>query len=432
MLDRNKDKREDEKWNLQGLLIGNGWISGPEQYLSYLQFAYQQGLVEGGSEAAQKIEATQANCVKELERGASDRVDVTACEAILSEILRTTMHQDDRTCFNMYDVRLRDSYPSCGMNWPSDLEFVTPYLRRNDVIQALHINPDKKTGWTECSGSVSGAFTARNSKPSVQLLPGLLAEMPIILFSGDQDLICNHIGTEDLIGNLEWNDGTGFEISPGEIARQHDWTFEGEPAGIYQSARNLTYIKFYDSSHMVPFDFPRRTRDMLDRFLGIDATSIGGKPVDSKIEGMDDNKSSSGSGGKTPIEPVDEDEISAATWQAYKRSGEVALVIICIIVGAWGFFVWRDRRKRRGYAGVSADDPNEGPTGGLGSLSRYMDKRKKDRDVEAARAYDEAELDDLTGSEEARRTKSLERDNFELHDSEDEAESSKPSNGHAH
>lgn len=40
---------------------------------------------------------------------------------------------DDRNspqgCINMYDVRLRDSYPSCGMSWPPDLTDVTPYLR---------------------------------------------------------------------------------------------------------------------------------------------------------------------------------------------------------------------------------------------------------------------------------------------------------------
>jgi carboxypeptidase D len=32
-------------------------------------------------------------------------------------------------CLNVYDVRLRDSYPSCGMSWPPDLADVTPYLR---------------------------------------------------------------------------------------------------------------------------------------------------------------------------------------------------------------------------------------------------------------------------------------------------------------
>jgi len=29
----------------------------------------------------------------------------------------------------MYDIRLRDKWPSCGMAWPQDLKDVTPYLR---------------------------------------------------------------------------------------------------------------------------------------------------------------------------------------------------------------------------------------------------------------------------------------------------------------
>ena len=29
----------------------------------------------------------------------------------------------------MYDIRLRDSWPACGNNWPPDLGDVTHYLR---------------------------------------------------------------------------------------------------------------------------------------------------------------------------------------------------------------------------------------------------------------------------------------------------------------
>src|SRR5690606_22366422 len=133
----------------------------------------------------------------------------------------------------------------CGMNWPTDLAAVKPYLRRQVVIKALNIIPDKISGWEECSGGVGSTFTAKNSVPSVQLLPELLeAVIPILLFSGDKDLICNHIGTEQLIHNMKWSGGTGFETSPGVWAPRHDWTFEDEPAGIYQYARNLTYVLF--------------------------------------------------------------------------------------------------------------------------------------------------------------------------------------------
>lgn len=313
----------------------------------------------------------------------------------------------------MYDIRLSDTYPSCGMNWPPDLETVTPYLRRDDVIAALHVNKDKNTGWQECNGQVGGAFNARNSAPSVTLLPGLLEKVPIILFSGDRDLICNHIGTEELINNLSWNGGKGMETSPGVWAPRRDWVFEGEPAGIWQTARNLTYVMFYNSSHMVPFDFPRRTRDMLDRFMGVDIASIGGTPADSRLDGEKAPSTSvGGHPNSTAAEEAEKEKLDQATWHAYYQSGKVALIVVVIAVGVWGYFVWRQRRKHSGYKGLFGSDGSGMGLEGLRGLGG-----RKERDVEAA-DFDEAELDDLSRSRE-----DMDRERFDLGDdssSEDE------------
>ncbi|KAL8701153.1 MAG: hypothetical protein Q9201_005069, partial [Fulgogasparrea decipioides] len=336
ILERNakQEKARKEQWNLSGLLIGNGWISPVEQYDAYLQFGYQAGLIQGGTDIAQKLEAMYSECLKTLNApGGTDKVDQPKCEKILTEMLDMT--QKDGRCKNMYDVRLDDSYPSCGLNWPPDLENVTPYLRRQDVKQALHINKDKQTGWTECAGAVSSAFHP-SSKPSISILPDLLSEVPIVLFSGDQDLICNHVGTEELIHNMEWNGAKGFELSPGTMAPRCDWTFEGEPAGIYQEARNLTYILFYNSSHMVPFDYPRRSRDMLDRFMKVDIASIGGTPADSRIDGEKGVVTSvGGHPNSTVAEEAEKEKIENAKYKAYYRSGEVALVVVALAAGAW-------------------------------------------------------------------------------------------------
>lgn len=437
MLDRNKQKAASEKWHLQGLLIGNGWISGPNQYPAYLQFAYDAGLITPGSKEAQAVERQQSVCLQDLSNGGKDHVDTGSCEQILQVILKQTEKEENgqKMCFNMYDVRLKDTAPSCGMSWPPDLVNVTPYLRRQDVIRALHVDPDKKTGWTECNGAVGGNFNVPNSKPSTVLLPGLLEEVPIILFSGDKDMICNHIGTEELINNLDFNGGRGFEDN-GVTAPRLDWEFEGEPAGIYQSARNLTYIKFYNSSHMVPFDYPRRTRDMLDRFMGVDIATVGGKPVDSIIGG---EKSPQTSVGGHPNSTLAEEEAAAklkdATYRAYYKSGEVAFVIVLIAALAWGFFVWRARRRRAGYQGVFGGDPDENPGGRNGiplikKPNTNGNGRFRDGDVEAA-DYDEAELDELPPKPidessrngngiEYSKTRDLDDEPFGLGDSEDE------------
>ena len=431
ILDRNEKKSPEEKWNLSGLLIGNGWISGVEQYRSYIPFARENGLLKQGSAADTKAEQQERVCIKALDEGAKDRVDSGQCEAIMMGILQDT--NDNGNCYNMYDVRLKDSYPSCGMNWPPDLPAVTQYLRTPEVISALHINPDKKTGWKECNNQVSGAFRPR-AEPSVRLLPRLLENMPMILFSGDKDLICNHIGTESLIARLEFNGGTGMETQPGHIAPRRDWTFEDEPAGTWQTARNLTYIRFYNSSHMVPFDYPRRTRDMLDRFIGVDIGSIGGRPAGSRIDGEKGLETSvGGHPNSTAAEQEAGEKLDAARWTAYKRSGEAALVVVILIVGVWAFFIWRDRRRRRGYFGVGTNDGDDGPGGGLGldrsSFGMGRGKRGGGRDVEAA-DFDEAELDELT---EGGRSKG---ERFGLADEEDSEEDERfvgrrGANGHA-
>lgn len=407
LLDRNARAKTEGKqiWNIKGLLIGNGWISPADQYQSYLPFAYEEGLIQGGTPAAQRVESAHNQCVAELGKpGGSEKVDVNSCETVLSMILDVS--KENGKCYNMYDIRLRDNWPSCGMAWPPDLTAVTPYLRQKEVTDALHINRDKRTGWTECSGSVSSAFRASHSKPSVDIIPSIIEDgVRILLFSGAKDMICNHKGTEDMVAKMKWSGGTGFELSPGIIAPKRDWAFEDEPAGFYQEARNLTYVVFYNASHMVPFDWPRRSRDMLDRFMGVDIASIGGKPADSRIDGEKAGSETSVGGhpNSTAAAEDQKQKLKDAEFKAYYRSGEAALVFVLIAAALFGWWVWRGRRKARsqGYMSVPL---------GSGAVN------KRNGDVEAG-DFDENELDNLRSG----RQRNMEANHYDLaSDSEDD------------
>jgi len=414
ILKRNAETK-GKKWSLSGLLIGNGWISTVDQSLSYLPYAKKAGLIKDGSEGAKKVEAQHAKCIQDLSDGGKDHVDVPSCENILQQILQVS-NQEHGKCVNMYDVRLDDTYPSCGMNWPPDLTAVKPYLRRKDVTDALHINAGKTSGWTECNGQVGHAFSARKAKPSIEILPALLEKVPILLFSGDKDLICNYMGTEELINRMEWNGGKGFETSPGVWAPRRDWTFEDEPAGIWQEARNLTYVVFYNASHMVPFDYPRRSRDMLDRFMKVDIDSVGGTPTDSRIDGEKGPLTSvGGHPNSTTAEEAEKEALQQATWKAYYKSGEVALVVVVIAVAAWGYFIWRQRRNAAGYRGLSHNPDMDGM-----GLNAEGFRRKQRRDLEAA-DFDEAELDELTSPH------NPERERFDVGEDSDDDEDGKHS-----
>lgn len=382
-------------------MIGNGWISPVDQYMAYSNYAYRHGLLSSGTSEAKAVDNQVAICIKMLDEGAKDQISTPACEEVLQTILRLTQVQN--RCYNMYDVRLRDSFPSCGLRWPLDLEYVTPYLRQTDVVEALHVGPDKKTGWTECSGAVGSHFEARNSRPSVELMPKLLAEVPVLLFSGEQDLICNHLGTEEMIHRLAWNGGVGFEVSPGTWAPRREWTFEGEAAGMYQSARNLTYVLYYNSSHMVPYDYPRRTRDMLDRFMGVDIASIGGVPADSRIDGEKGLETSvGGHPNSTVAEREQQDRMHSAARKAYFKSSEIAFAIVVLVVGLWAYyyyFVRKRRAKQASRLGLRHANGSVSTEGFLASRLAGLQPFRHGRldngdDIEAA-DFDETQLEDM-------------------------------------
>ncbi|OKL60290.1 Pheromone-processing carboxypeptidase kex1 [Talaromyces atroroseus] len=436
ILERNKNiKAGQQAWALEGLLIGNGWISPEDQYPAYLQYAYKEGLIKKGTPVSDNLDEHDKTCHDLLAAsGADNRVDISQCELVLSFLLDETKTSDGK-CTNMYDIRLKDA--SCGMTWPPDLASMTPYLRRQDVAQALNLDLEKSTGWEECAGKVSVEFRATHSIPAIKILPGIIESgVRVLLFSGDRDLICNHLGTEQLIHNMKWNGGSGFETSPGVWSPRRDWTFEGEAAGYYQQARNLTYVLFYNASHMVPFDWPRRTRDMVDRFINVDIASIGGTPADSRLDGEKLPQTSVGNSTTAADSKAQEEKLKETEWKAYAKSGEAALIVVIIGVSVWGFFIWRSRRRsaaRGAYRSVYMAENNSSSTAHadsnfnsttlLGRFRKSMSGRGSSaRDIQAT-DFDEAELDRLDHLEngEGGKDRDLDRDHYVIgEDDEDE------------
>ena len=65
----------------------------------------------------------------------------------------------------------------------------------------------------ECRGRIQQEFDDLNSPSSIELIPKVLQRIPILLFVGDQDFICNYMGIENMIKAMTWNGGTGLGVS---------------------------------------------------------------------------------------------------------------------------------------------------------------------------------------------------------------------------
>lgn len=277
VLNYNRDAQNPIR--LSGLLIGNGWIDPDSQSLSYVPFALEKGIISETSPQLSSLLRHHEECQNRLSSGPSEGFSYPECEDILTYLLEATRNVTDsdgnavppeQQCLNIYDYRLRDTYPSCGMNWPQDLPNVSKFFGTDGVLEALHLDPQRVPRWRECDSQVSRHLNNPHSKPSVHLLPSLLESgLQIILFNGDQDIICNNMGVEKLIDDLSWGGQKGFS----DAMQYYNWVYndtslnQNTPAGFVKYDRNLTFISVYNASHMVPFDNALISRGIVDIFL---------------------------------------------------------------------------------------------------------------------------------------------------------------------
>jgi len=255
-------RQANKGYSLAGIIIGNGWMDPVRQYGTYIDFAVRKKLVSGIYHT--RLENDTKVCLHRL--ASKETIKDDFCEQLMQTILSASK-SNGQFCINMYDIRLRDNGPNdgCGMYvWPDGLQDVYKYLRRDEVIKALHATK-KETPWTECDHSVAAALNDDQSEPSYKLFPDILKQITVLLFTGDQDLICNEDGANAMVDSLVWNGAKGLTAS----AVKKDWYVNGTLYGTYASDRNLTHIIIKGASHMVPVDKGDASLDIINRLIGV-------------------------------------------------------------------------------------------------------------------------------------------------------------------
>ncbi|KAJ1035316.1 hypothetical protein NDA13_000736 [Ustilago tritici] len=352
--------------SLKGIAIGNGFIDPKNQYGTELETMVAKNIWSPSSADYKRVARVVQDCKAELERLSTPTItprEVNRCEEILQNIIASTTTKlpgaKDYTCINMYDVRLSDTSPACGMNWPLTLSEMYDYLRRDDVRRALHVDEARKPeAWIECNSNVGSAMRSdTTSPPSVELLPDLLESgLKVLLFAGEEDLICNSIGIKRTAENLSWGGSKGFGDQP-----EQEWIVNGAVAGSWRSARNLTYVGVKGASHMVGVDKPVESHDMIVRFMEIDYMKVAGPNalIPSRVGNEPDRVLITGGGGGvaavggdgSPLIPgtgkTEEMVAEEARWRAYYDAGSLALVILLIAVSVGTWLLLRARKRKR-------------------------------------------------------------------------------------
>uniref|UniRef100_A0A0W0FN62 Carboxypeptidase n=1 Tax=Moniliophthora roreri TaxID=221103 RepID=A0A0W0FN62_MONRR len=137
---------------------------------------------------------------------------------------------------------------------------------------ALGVDPNRT--FTSCNMEVNKAFFAQGDDMhnSALLLPELINDgIRLLVYAGDTDLVCNFIGNERYVEQLD----TQFrdEFAKAKLTPWVDLS-TGRQVGEVRSAGgngltagNITFVRVYEAGHLVPFDQPSAALDMISRWI---------------------------------------------------------------------------------------------------------------------------------------------------------------------
>ncbi len=248
--------------NIKSVLIGNGLTDGYTQYPEYRPMACGDGgwpavldeqACEAMDNALPRCQSLIENCYNSESVWSCVPASIYCNNALLAPYQRTGQ--------NVYDVRgkCKDSSNLC---YP-ELGWISKWLNEKSVMKALGVEVD---GYDSCNFDINRNFLFQGDwmQPFHRLVPGIIEKLPVLIYAGDADFICNWLGNKAWAEALEYPDHKKFAAAEMEDLRLDG---NGRKIGEIKSHGNFTFMRIHAAGHMVPLDQPEASLEFFNRWL---------------------------------------------------------------------------------------------------------------------------------------------------------------------
>ncbi len=243
-------KSGDNALSIKGTAIGGPYTDPYWQY-SVAEYAFSAGLISEWQ--LQRLQEYEKLCHADLN---AENYSSPTCNYQLDKVV----FEAGNPC--VYDIRLNSCPDSGPDKFPPNTETYTEYLN-NDIVRDK-INALGLTNiFEECANTPFKHLykvLGKSQAESVKIL--LENDIHVLLFSGQFDLICNHIMIEKWLNRLEWSGAKDFRTTQRAL-----WKVHGKVAGYINSGGGLDYVLVKGAGHMVPMDVPEASLDLISRFI---------------------------------------------------------------------------------------------------------------------------------------------------------------------
>lgn len=250
---------EGIKINLAGVAVGNGLTDPEIQYKYYGEMAYNwsitvQGKPTVSASTYQKMQAAVPACINLIQE-CNKNGDQNTCQEAQGQCNNAEIGPYQETGLNPYDIREPCKVPPLCY----DFSNIDTYLNSKTVQAALGVSGK----WESCNYQVNSQFSGDWMLNYQTMLPDMLEDnIPVLIYAGDVDFICNWIGNKAWTLALPWAGKDKFNNAADEA-----WTLNGKEAGKVRTAQGFTFLQIHAAGHMVPRDKPEESLTMVQTFI---------------------------------------------------------------------------------------------------------------------------------------------------------------------
>jgi len=143
---------------------------------------------------------------------------------------------------------------------PADHSYYSNFVQQSYVRRGIHVG-----NRSYAEDSKVEKFLREDMYKSVVPWIVELLEAPegykVLIYSGQLDIIVAHINTEQMLRKMKWAGAEGYQAAEKKI-----WKVGKDVAGYFKKFNNLTYVIVRNAGHILPYDQPKWSFDMINRF----------------------------------------------------------------------------------------------------------------------------------------------------------------------
>ncbi|KAL6516703.1 hypothetical protein OROGR_020008 [Orobanche gracilis] len=252
------NKKNELQMKLKYILMGNPWMNGGLQFLSYPRYAREMKLISSAQYNNTMKNAFSGCCTQaqkdcngpKMDLGACAQVNINCNDNLWDYIIRPSGDK------NYYDLRKNCTGVLCY----DDFSILENFLNQASVKEALGV--EKGAKFITWSAAVNNSLAGDVMRDSTTGIPALLDRgIKFVVYVGKEDLIDNWMGIWDVISGIKWSGQNSFSAyRPLKVDGFKD-------AGKLRSSGPLTFVVVNNAGHVVPMDQPAVALAILKRLI---------------------------------------------------------------------------------------------------------------------------------------------------------------------